>query len=129
MWITSPLAASMTLTGDAAMSLSTQTFNGATADAILCVGFYDVPASISNLVADPPTLIGVAGYDHHNQSWPATATSLGIGLDFLDSTFGATIPAGNRLGVRIWASSSSGADLVVLYDHPLHMSFLQVNAE
>ena len=126
-WVTPPLADDMTLSGDAAMSLSTQTFNGATADAIVCVGFYNVPASISNLVASPPTLIGVAGYDNKNMSWPKTATSLGFGLDFLDSGFGATIPAGNRMGVRLWTSSSSGADLVFVYDHPLHASFLQVN--
>ena len=126
-WVTSPLAADMTLSGDAAMSLSTLTFNGATADATICVAFYNVPASISNLVASPPTLIGVAGYDHNSMSWPRTASSIGIGLDFLDSSFGATIPAGNRLGIRLWTSSSSGADLVFLYDHPNHQSFLQIN--
>ena len=119
----------MTLTGDAAMNLSTQTFNGATADALLCVAFYNVPASISDLVATPPTLIGVAGFDNNGGNWPSSATTLGFTLDFLDSTFGATIPAGNRLGVRIWASSSSGADLVVVFDHPNHQSFVQVNAE
>jgi hypothetical protein len=125
-WVSAPLADSMTLSGDAALSLSTQTFNGATADATICVAFYNVPASISNLVTSPPTLIGTAGYEH-TTSWPRTPTSLGIGLDFLDSGFGATIPAGNRLGMRIWTSSSSGADLVLLYDHPLHGTFLQVN--
>ena len=126
MWVTSPLASDMTLSGDAALSLSTVTFNGATADALLCAAFYNVPASISNLVDNPPTLIGVAGYEH-NTSWPKTTQILGMGLDFLDSAFGATIPTGNRLGVRLWTSSSSGADLVVLYDHPNHQSFLQVN--
>ena len=126
-WVTSPLAEDMTLSGDAALSIATQTFNGATADATICVAFYNVPASISNLVANPPTLIGVAGYDHNSMSWPTTATTLGIGLDFLDSGFGATIPAGNRMGMRLWTSSSSGADLVFLYDHPTHPSFLQVN--
>ena len=129
MWVTSPLASDTTLTGDAAMNLSTQTFNGATADAILCAAFYNVPAGISNLVATPPTLIGVAGFDNNGGNWPSSATTLGFTLDFLDSTFGATIPAGNRLGVRIWASSSSGADLVVVFDHPNHQSFVQVNAE
>jgi Tfp pilus assembly protein PilV len=129
MWVTAPLAAPMTLTGDAAMNLSTQTFNGATADVTLCVAFYNVPASISNLVDNPPTLIGAAGYDNHGNNWPTSATGVAFTLDFIDSGFGATVPAGNRVGVRIWPSSSSGADLVVVYDHPLHTSFLQVNAE
>jgi hypothetical protein len=68
----------------------------------------------------------VAGYEH-TTNWPSTLKTLGFGLDFLDSTFGATIMAGNRLGVRLWTSSSSGADLVFLYDHPNAQSFLQVN--
>jgi hypothetical protein len=127
MWITAPLASAMTLTGDAAMSLSTQTFNGATADAELCVAFYNVPASISNLVATPPTKIGVDSFDNHDASWPSSATALGFTLDFLSSA--STIPAGNRLGVRVWPASSSGADLVVVYDHPLHQSYVQVNAQ
>ena len=93
---------------------------------LICVAFYNVPASISNLVDNPPTLIGIAGYEH-NANWPKTTSTLGIGLDFLDSAFGATIPAGNRMGIRLWTSSSSGADLVFLYDHPNHQSFLQVN--
>ena len=29
--------------------------------------------------------------------------------------------------MRLWTSSSAGADLVFVYDHPLHASFLQVN--
>jgi Tfp pilus assembly protein PilV len=129
MWVTPPLASDTTLTGDAAMSLSTQTFNGATAHALICVAFYNVPAGISDLVATPPTLIGVAGFDNNNNNWPSTLTNLGFTLDFLDSGFGATIPSGNRLGVRIWTSSSAGADLVVVYDHPTDPSFVQVNAE
>ena len=40
----------------AALSFSTQVFNGATADAMICVAFYDVPNSITNLVDAPPTL-------------------------------------------------------------------------
>ena len=56
MWVTPPLAQSMSIS-DAALSLSTQTFNGATADAMVCVAFYDVPGSITNLVASPPTLL------------------------------------------------------------------------
>ena len=128
MWVTAPLTAPMTLTGDAALNISTQTFNGVTADATICVAFYNVPASISNLVASPPTLIGRASYDNNGASWPQSATGLAFTLDFLSSS-GSTVPTGNRIGLRIWTHTSAGADLVVLYDHPLHPSFVQVNAE
>ena len=129
MWVTTPLASSMSLS-DAAMSLSTQTFNGVSADAMICVAFYDVPASIEDLVANPPTLLSAKGYDRNSFasgsiSWPSTATALAFTLELFDSG-SATIAAGNRLGVRLWASSSSEADLVVLYDHPNHVSYLQV---
>ncbi len=129
-WVTPALAESMSLS-DAAMSLSTQTFNGATADAMICVAFYDVPASITDLVASPPTPLVAKGFDNNSFasssiSWPSTATALGFTLELFDAG-SATIPAGHRLGVRLWASSSSGADLVVLYDHPNHVSYLQVS--
>jgi hypothetical protein len=95
---------------------------------MLCIGLYNVPGDITNLVATPPTLLGGAkGFDNNGFTWPKTATGLGMApLSFWDAGT-ATVPAGNRLGLRIWASSSSEADLVVLYDHPNHASFLQIN--
>lgn len=125
MWVSSPLSAPATLTGDAALSMTTQTFNGVQAAAMICVRFYNVPGDISNLVANPPTAIGSAGYSL--TAWPKLPGVLTFAMDFLSGSEGSPIPAGNRLGVRIWAAASSSADLVVLYDHPLHPSFLQVN--
>ena len=130
MWVTPPLTTAMSLS-DAAMSISTQTFNGATADAMICVGFYDVPGSITNLVASPPTQLVVKGFDNNSFdnasiSWPRTPSALAFTLELFDAG-SATIAVGRRLGVRIWTSSSSGADLVVLYDHPSHVSYLQVS--
>lgn len=125
MWVTPPLAASMSIS-QAALSISTQTFNGATADAMLCVAFYDVPNSITNLVASPPTFLVSKGYDPSPSHWPQSASNLAFVLQLYDAG-SATIAAGHRLGVRIWTSSASGADLVVLYDHPNHGSYLQVS--
>jgi hypothetical protein len=126
MWVTPPLAESMSIS-DAALRVSTQTFNGATADAMLCVAFYDVPGSITNLVETPPTLlVSKGGPITGLTDWPTSASEVAFVLELFE-TSSATIPAGHRLGVRIWASSSSGADLVVLYDHPLHVSYLQVS--
>jgi hypothetical protein len=84
-----------------------------------------VPGSISNLVATPPTGIGTDSYTQ--STWPKTATSIGFSMDFLGSSPDYTVPAGNRLGVRIWAAASGGADIAAIYDHPLHPSFVQVN--
>lgn len=125
MWVTAPLAAPITVTGDIALSVSTQTFNGVTAGATLCVRLYNVPGNISNLVASPPTAIGSGGYAL--PSWPSTASELGFSLDVLGAAPGVPVPAGNRLGVRMWAAASASADLVVLYDHAVHQSFVQIN--
>ena len=126
MWVTPPLAADMAVS-DAAISLSTLTFNGVTADVMLCIAFYDVPGSLTNLVATPPTLLVSKGAPQTGlMDWPRTAKSEAFVLELYEAG-SATIPAGHRFGMRIWASSSSQADLVALYDHPLHVSYLQVS--
>jgi type II secretory pathway pseudopilin PulG len=126
MWVTPPLAEPMSIS-DAALRVSTQTFNGATADAMLCVAFYDVPNSITNLVTTPPTLlVSKGGPVTGLMDWPTSASEVAFVLELFEAG-DATIAAGHRLGVRMWASSSSGADLVVLYDHPAHVSYLQVS--
>lgn len=125
MWVTAPLAAPMNLTGDAALSLSTATFNAVSASVTLCVRFYNVPNSLTNLVSAPPTAIGDDSYT--SSTWPTSATQIAFTMDFRGSNPNYTIPAGNRLGVRIWAASSSSADIAALYDHPLHSSYIQVN--
>ncbi len=127
MWVTPPLAESMSVS-DIAMSLSTQTFNAATATAMVCVALYDVPGSITNLVDSPPTLlVSKGGPKSGLMAWPTSASEVAFVLELFTGGGSATIAAGHRLGVRIWTSSSAGADLVVLYDHPLHVSYLQVS--
>ena len=125
LWVSAPLAAPITLSGDAAMNVYTQTFNGVNAAGMICIRFYNVPGDISNLVANPPTAVGSAGYSL--TAWPKTPASLTFAMDFNDTEGGAPIPAGNRLGVRVWAAASSSADLITIYDHPLYPSFVQVN--
>lgn len=125
LWVTAPLSAPMTLTGEAALSLSTATFNGVSAAVKLCVRFYNVPGSIANLVDNPPTAIGS---DSHSQStWPTSANTVSFAMDFRAEEPDYTIPTGSRLGVRIWVDSSASADIAAIYDHVLHPSFLQIN--
>jgi len=125
-WVTPPLAASMAVS-DVALSVDTQTFNGATADALLCVAIYDVPNSIANLATNPPTLLASKGLPQSGlTAWPTSAENEAF-VTKLYEAGSATIASGHRLGVRIWPSSSSEADLVVLYDHPSHVGYLQVS--
>lgn len=125
LWVTAPAAAPMTLTGDAALNLSTATFGGVAAGVTLCVRFYDVPASLTNLVASPPTAIGTGS--HTQSSWPQTPETVGFVMDFRGSSPDYTIAQGRRLGVRVWPASAAGADIAAIYDHPSHASFVQVN--
>jgi Tfp pilus assembly protein PilV len=125
LWVTAPLAAPMKLSGDAALNLATATFNGVSAAVTICVRFYNVGGSIANMVATPPTAIGTDSYS--SSTWPTVAKEVSFAMDFRGGQPDYTIPAGNRLGVRIWATSSSGADIAAIYDHPLHTSFIQVN--
>lgn len=125
LWVTAPLSGPMTLTGDAALNLSTVTFNAVAASVTLCVRFYNVPASITNLVSAPPTAIGTDSYA--STTWPTKATQISSLLEFRGTNPDYTIPSGNRLGVRIWATATSTADIAAIYDHPLHPSFIQVN--
>jgi hypothetical protein len=38
------------------------------------------------------------------------------------------VPAGHRIGVRVWTDSSSGADIAAIYDHPSYPTSLQLTA-
>jgi prepilin-type N-terminal cleavage/methylation domain-containing protein len=125
MWVTPPLDDPMTLTGNGGITLHTQTIDGVTAGATLCVRVYDVPNSLLNLIALPPTPLGDAAA-YALGSWPATASPVSFNFDVLTSN--VTVPAGHRVGLRIWAAGSSGADLAVIYDHPSYPSSVQLNS-
>lgn len=120
-WVTPPLTDSMAVS-DVALSIDTQTFNGATADALLCVAVYDVPGNMTN-----PTLLASKGLPQSGlTAWPTSAENKAFVTELYEDG-SATIATGHRLGMRIWPSSSSEADLVVLYDHPSHVGYLQVS--
>ena len=125
LWVSAPLAAPVTLEGDFAMQMSTQTFNGVTAAAMVCVRLLNVPGDISNLVDNPPETIGSGG--HSLTSWPRTPQLQAFRLDVLEGTNAVTIPAGGRIGIRVWTAASSAADVVLLYDHPSHLTYVQIN--
>jgi hypothetical protein len=120
-WVTPVLPEDMSVS-DVALSIDTQTFNGATADALLCVAVYDVPGNMTN-----PTLLVSKGLPQSGLTrWPTSADNEAFVTELYEAG-SATIASGHRLGIRIWPSASSEADLVVLYDHPEHISYLQVS--
>lgn len=126
LWVSAPLAASTNLTGAGGMTLNTQTLNGAAASVTLCVAIDDVPNSISNLVASPPNVLGVVAYTL--ASWPTTPTPVSFSFNF-SSSGGVTVPANDRIGVRIWVAAASGGDIAAIYDHPSYVSQLQLESQ
>ena len=126
LWSTAPLSVPTTFTGDGALTLYAQTLEGASGEVTLCAAFYDVSGSLSNLVARPPAEIGRASY--RLGSWPTALSPVSFTFDFRGSSGAVVIPAGRRLGLRVWAARSSGADIALAYDHPLHASSLQLSA-
>lgn len=124
LWTTAPLSQAMTLTGEGGITLYSQALDGVSAFGKVCVRFYHVPNSLANLIAFPPTQLGRATYEL--DQWPTTPTPVSFNFDFLNSN--VTIPAGNRIGVRVSAASSSEVDLTAIYDHPSYPTSFQLNA-
>lgn len=122
-WTGPAETAARTLTGKGGMSLFTHTVDNVQAAVTLCIAVYKVPGSLLNLISLPPTEIGRASYSLG--SWPREPTRVSFPFTFRTSDY--TIPAGSRLGVRIWVANSSGADIAVIYDHPTYPTHVQFN--
>jgi Tfp pilus assembly protein PilE len=125
MWTTPPLDAAKQLTGAGGLTVYSQTLNGVSAGATLCVRFYDVPNSLLNLLAFPPTAIGTTSYTL--ASWPTSAAPVSFNFDFAAAN--VTVPAGNRIGMRVWPANTSGADIALVYDHPSYLTSIQLNSQ
>ena len=122
-WATPALSAPKTLNGKGGLSLYSQTIDGVTAGATVCVAFYDVPGSIVNLIAEPPTELGRTSFSLGR--WPDSPTRVAFPFTFRASN--VTVPQGHRIGIRVWVSSASGADLAVIYDHASYPTMVELN--
>ncbi|MFN2537953.1 MAG: hypothetical protein ABR549_07335 [Mycobacteriales bacterium] len=122
-WVDPAETTAHAVTGTAGMTLYTHTVGNVNAAVTLCIAVYKVPGSLLNLISLPPTEIGRASYSL--SSWPTQPTRVSFPFQYRTSSY--TIPAGSRLGVRIWPASSSGADIAVIYDHPTYPTFVQFN--
>ena len=121
-WATAPVTSATKLTGNGAMSLYTQTVNGAGGSRKLCVQVLDVPQSLLNLIAFPPTVIGTTSYT--DSTWPTSPEQANFAFDVAASDY--TVPAGHRIGIKVWADSTSAGDVAAIYDHPSYPSSVQL---
>jgi hypothetical protein len=122
-WAT-PQVPSRVLNGKGGATLYTHTVDNMTASGTVCIAVYDVPPSILNLIALPPTELGRVSYSLSN--WPKQPTQISFPFTYRTSNY--TVPANHRIGVRIWVSSASGSDLVIVYDHPSYPTYVELNS-
>jgi hypothetical protein len=126
-WVTNALTANTTLTGEGGMTLHTETASATGTNVTACVGIYNVPANLLTLSTAPPTQLGVVAYT--SAAWPNAPTPVSFHFNFLGAGNTSVVPAGNRIGVRIWIDPSSSADVTLIYDHPSFVSELELNAQ
>jgi hypothetical protein len=139
-WVSSPVTATTTLTGDGGLSMFTQTVGGAQAGVSFCIEIYDVPpsgvsgSSLANLLAWPPVALGGAGYIAQTDpatggNWPTGADQISYVFNFRGSNGAVSIAPGHRIGVRIWMKANLNTAIDLLYDNPLYPAQLQLNSQ
>ena len=139
-WVTSPVTATTTLTGDGGISLFSQTVGGAGADVSFCLEIYDIPpsggnsGSLADILAWPPVALGGAGYVGETNpatggNWPASPTQVSYIFNFRGSGGTVSIAPGHRIGVRLWFKANVNTALDLLYDNPTYPTQLQLNTQ
>jgi Tfp pilus assembly protein PilV len=139
-WVSPPLSSSLTLTGAGGLSMYTQTQSGVPAVVSFCLEIYEVPpsggvsGSLADLLAWPPVALGGVGYvpatDPANGSnWPTSPGQVAYTFNFLGSNGPVTVPAGDRIGVRVWMLANVNAAIALIYDNPLYPSEIQLNSQ
>jgi hypothetical protein len=104
-----------------------------------CVEIYDIPpsgsaGSLKDLFAWPPVDLGGAGYVAQTDpttgsNWPESLNELSFDFNFRGSNGAVTVPAGDRIGARIWMKSNLNVPIAVAYDTPSYPAQLQLNSQ
>ncbi len=139
-WVSSPVTATTTLTGDGGISMFTQTANSAQAAVSFCIEIYDVPpsggtaGSLADLLAWPPVDLGGAGYvgavdPQTGGNWPTGPSQVSYIFNFRGSSGTVSLAPGHRLGVRMWIKANLNLPIALLYDNPLYPSEIQLNTQ
>jgi hypothetical protein len=117
-WSTNQFADTFHLTGQVTMSLFTATIGGVAGRGMVCASLID--RQVSNGSRQDRAL-GSFVYDL--ASWPTKARRLSFTFQLSQAQ---DIAAGHRLVLVLQARNESDNDLVLLYDHPLYPSLLEV---
>jgi prepilin-type N-terminal cleavage/methylation domain-containing protein len=117
-WNTNPFASTFHLSGQVTLSLFTTTIGGVGGLGLVCASLVDRGGSGG--VPEDRTL-GSFVYDLAN--WPDTPRRLTFTFNLADEE---DLAAGHRLELVLQARGESDNDLVLLYDHPLYPSLLEV---
>ena len=127
-WVTPVLNASaaVTATGNAALSLPTSTYSGATTAGTVCLGIYDMLLNGSNQAT---TTTSLGTYSYTLPQWPATTDVLAFGFRYRATGSTASIAAGHRLGVRLTVDSAISSGLAFTYDHPNFLGLVQLETQ
>ena len=117
-WSTTKLAQPFTLGGLVTVSLFTTTVGGVPTDGRVCVSLID-----RQTAAGVPTdrVLGTGLYDL--SSWPTDVRRISFSFRLAQQE---TVPADHRLLMALHVRGESGADISLLYDHPLYPSLLEV---
>jgi hypothetical protein len=143
MWVSSPVTANTTLTGDAALTMFSQLAGTASAVVSFCIELYDIPptngvlGSLADifLTGSQPNAIGGAAYvpptdQTSGSNWPSTSTQTSFAFHFTSTpTTVYVLPDNHRLGVRVSFKVNVHAALDLLYDNPNYPAGLQVNVQ
>jgi hypothetical protein len=140
-WVSPPLSASLTLNGEGGVSVFSQTQNALSAVVSFCIEIYDVPpsagtaGSLGDLLAWPPVALGGAGYvaatdPSTNSNWPTSAAGqVSYTFNFRGSNGAVTVPAGDRIGVRVWIEANADVPIALIYDNPAYPSAFELNSQ
>ena len=104
--------------GQVTLSLFTATLGGVSGNGRLCATLLD--RAVSDGVPSDRSL-GSAVYDL--PSWPGSIRRVTFTFNLPDAE---AVPAGNRLVLALHLREESAQDVMLLYDHPLYRSLLEV---
>jgi hypothetical protein len=117
-WSAAPFAQPFTLRGQATVSLFTTTVGGVPAAGRLCATLIDRQTT-GGVPSD--RVLGTGIYDL--STWPTDLRRITFSFHLAQEEI---VPAPHRLVLAVHLRGESGADVSVLYDHPLYPSLLEV---
>jgi hypothetical protein len=139
-WVSSPLTATTTLTGDGALNMYSQAAGGVNAVVSFCIEIYRIPPEgtlgsvLTDILAWPPVALGGAAYvaptdPSTGGNWPTSPTQTAFTFNFRGSQGAIALQAGDRIGVRIWAKVNLNTAIDLIYDNPGYPAQLQLNSQ